>query len=304
MKTRQYCVDPWLPQDEELLLMERPIPPDCYPERLDPLWVYEKGARKGQPLAGAQLVSLGGWDKVLSDKGIGGHLLNPKTREFYLQFRNDIVDRIVPEIVRPDVNEKSTLEKLINFMKEKLVAPAEVLTFDDDQGLPDIRQLQPFRKPYSGKYVAPKETDNGVYLPEPGDSVVVKVESYDYNPRGVPELGTVLAVSECKNILTVNWWWTGKDQYLITDDFYRIAKRRKNYSSEVEVTSVVFYGINLINGTKKGTKKFNRATLTDLRTHMVENDIDIFPREREATISSSSDESSEFDSDDDLLLIK
>ena len=82
--------------------MSKPIPEGTFPARLEPRWYFENGSRKGQRLAGSQLVELDKWDSVLSDKvGIGGMLLNPMTKAFYTKFKEDILKHSIPELVRP-----------------------------------------------------------------------------------------------------------------------------------------------------------------------------------------------------------
>jgi hypothetical protein len=306
MKVREYCEDEWLPVEDEILLMSAAMPSDIFPARLEPRWFYEGGSRSGQRLAGAQIVPLEQWDKILScDAGIGGHLLNPKTREFYLKFKEDILNHIIPELVRPDPEDSPTLTKLVNYMKTK-PAPNEAVFLTEDLATFRIRQLAEFQKPYSGKYRKRKPAScNEPYRPEIGDFVVVKVEAYEYNPRGVPELGTVLSVSECQTKIMVNWWWTMQKNYFINDSFDRIRKNGKNWSSEVDIEAIVLYGLSLNNGTKKGTKQYNKVTLDDLRQYMADNSIVLEASEQPATyveeIESSAAES-EPDSDDEVLI--
>ena len=279
MKFRRYIDDDW--DVVELLVMKAPIPEGVYPKRLDPRWVYENGSRKGQRLAGCQVVDLDKWDDVLSNNsGIGGMLLHPRTREFYMKFKEDLKNRIIPFLVRPtETDGPGTLQKLITFMQDKAMAPVLPLHVPSEviEGL-SIREQQDYVKPYTGRHVNAKKQNLSqpvLYIPEAGDFIMVKIEGGGmYNPRGVPELGMVMEVIEEKRSVKVHWWWSTERTHHINKDFVKMARNIKNHSSIIDVETVLFFGINMIQGLSKNSKRFNKATLKDIRAYMKDHSIE------------------------------
>jgi hypothetical protein len=116
MKVRQYEEQPWDPTP--LLLIERHVPANKYPERLEPKWVHADGERAGQPYAGQQTVDLVEWPKHISKtKNL---YTKTDTAQFWTDFHQNLTDRIIPPMLRPaDPDGPSQLEKLITFCKQR-----------------------------------------------------------------------------------------------------------------------------------------------------------------------------------------
>jgi hypothetical protein len=121
MKVRRYENQPWDPTP--LLLIERHVPENKYPKRLDPKWVHEDGENVGKPFAGQQLVDLVDWPKNINK--IKPLYTKTGTAQFWLDFHQNLKDRVIPPLLRPvDPEGPSQLEKLITFCKQR--DPCEV----------------------------------------------------------------------------------------------------------------------------------------------------------------------------------
>jgi hypothetical protein len=120
MKVKQYVDCSWDPIP--LLLIERHVPANTYPMRLPPKWEKTTGpnteCQAGQMYAGQQLVEIQHWASNI--ERMKKLYTKDTTAQFWLDFAEDIKNRVIPAILRPiDVDGPTQLEKLITFCKER-----------------------------------------------------------------------------------------------------------------------------------------------------------------------------------------